>query len=539
MRHAVLFLAFAFAVMLSCSHAPTELAGGSTSTPNEVIMGRAVLPTGKPATRTIVQLIPASFAAIGEGSLSSLPTDTTDESGAYRFFHVDTGMYNVEAVNIDTRNRALVTGIAADTDTVRAPSAVLSPTGRIQVIVSPSFNPVSGYIYLRGTTIAKVIDGRHDTLVFDSVPAGVLPGVHYTTAGASVNTVLRYNVPVHSGETITLSNPLWKYSRRLYLNTTMAAAAVTGNVMDFPVCIRLTNNNFTFSEAQNSGADIRFSKSDNTPLAFEIERWDSTNGKAEIWVKADTVYGNDSTQNILMYWGNQNAPESSNGAVVFDTGSGFTGVWHCADVPSGSATIKDQTANQYHGTPVGNFSATDLVDGYIGRGLHFNGTDNVVLMGQQIRKVTVFSLEAWVQITLSGNQRFIHFPSGYTLWYDNQMDGLRMEFREKNTAWRGIPQDGGTPQPLTMNTWWHAVGTFDGKKVRLYVNGALTTTSDSIAAIPSSLISTDSLTIGGTWSGEHVKGVMDEIRMHSTPRSGDWIKLCYMNQKEPDALVKW
>jgi len=537
MRNALTFSTIAFALMLSCSSAPIDLAGGSTSTPNEVVMGSAVLPTGAPAARTIVQLVPASFAAIGEADPSLLATDTTDETGAYRFFHVDTGMYNIEAVNIDTRTRALVTGINVDTDTVRASSAVLSPAGRIQIIVSPSFDPLSGYLFISGTTNAVVIDGIRDTLILDSVPEGTLSGVNYATAGESGSTVLRYNVPVLSGETVTISNPIWKFSRRLYLNTSMDAAAITETILNFPVCIRLTSKNFTFSQAQTNGADIRFSKSDNTPLAYEIERWDAANGKAEIWVKVDTVYGNDSMQNILMYWGNPDAPESSNGATVFDTSSGFGGVWHLGETPSGSASIMDQSDNHYNGTPLGDFTASSLVDGSIGKGLYFNGIDNIIPIGQGVKKGPVFTLEAWVFTTLNENQRFIHDPNGYSLWYDKQKSGLRMEFRDKTTTWHGIPQDGGTPQPLSMGTWCYVAGSFDGVKMRLYVNGALAATSDSITALASPPTSTDSLLIGGTWSGDHVQGVLDEIRMHYTQRSNDWIKLCYMNQRTDDKFV--
>jgi hypothetical protein len=32
-------------------------------------------------------------------------------------------------------------------------------------------------------------------------------------------------------------------------------------------------------------------------------------------------------------------------------------------------------------------------------------------------------------------------------------------------------------------------------------------------------------------------GMIDEVRISNIARSGDWIKLCYMNQKENDALI--
>lgn len=61
---------------------------------------------------------------------------------------------------------------------------------------------------------------------------------------------------------------------------------------------RLNQSNFNFSEALGSGENIRFSKADGTHLYYQIERWDSLSGEAQVWVRVDTVYGNNSTQYI-------------------------------------------------------------------------------------------------------------------------------------------------------------------------------------------------------------------------------------------------
>src|SRR5512133_1511501 len=122
MKHLLLLSIIIYITTLSCSRSPIEVTGGSTSTPNEVVMGCAVLPSGVPASNTIVQLIPASYIHHGTVSSSTLRADTTDKNGAYSFSHVDTGIYNIQAVQIDTRTRALITNITVKTDTVQAPS---------------------------------------------------------------------------------------------------------------------------------------------------------------------------------------------------------------------------------------------------------------------------------------------------------------------------------------------------------------------------------------------------------------------------------
>ena len=99
-----------------------------------------------------------------------------------------------------------------------------------------------------------------------------------------------------------------------------------------------------FAQAQSTGIDIRFSKYNGTPFAFQRVRWDYTNKLAEFWVLADTVYGNDSntispTGYLHMYWGNGTATDTSSGANVFDSATNnFQAVWHLQDTTDASSS---------------------------------------------------------------------------------------------------------------------------------------------------------------------------------------------------------
>ena len=101
----------------------------------------------------------------------------------------------------------------------------------------------------------------------------------------------------------------WKFSRRIYLNTSSTGADIAGMVTNFPVLLRLRANSFDFSQAKRDGGDIRFTSSSGIPLPYEIERWDSIGREAEEWVRVDTVQGNNDSQFIIMYWGNPDAQE--------------------------------------------------------------------------------------------------------------------------------------------------------------------------------------------------------------------------------------
>ena len=167
----------------------------------------------------------------------------------------------------------------------------------------------------------------------------------------------------------------------------------------FPVLIRLTGSAFDFSQAQTSGGDLRFAKSDNTPLPYEIERWDPAAGMAEVWVKVDTVLGNDNTHAITMYWGNPNVADSSNGAAVFDTASGFQGVWHLGE--AGNTVAKDATINGFNGTLYG-MTAASSVPGAIGIARNFDGASGYIQMiGTAAGKLNFsqngfYAVSAWV-----------------------------------------------------------------------------------------------------------------------------------------------
>ncbi len=127
----------------------------------------------------------------------------------------------------------------------------------------------------------------------------------------------------------------WSFKRKIQLDTTSSGANVAGNVSNFPVLIRLDSSNFNFSQADADGADIRFSDSDGTQLSYEIERWDSANQKAVIWVRVPQVDGNSNQDYIYMHWGKSGQITESNGPNTFESGNGYQAVWHLNEDPSG------------------------------------------------------------------------------------------------------------------------------------------------------------------------------------------------------------
>jgi hypothetical protein len=532
----VIMAACLSALLIRCTTAP--LAGG-TDNPDFIVMGLVKDANGKPAQNAIVTILPESYNPITDTAPAASMIDTTDTTGTYRLAVSQNGMYNVQAFDPLKKTRLLVTGISVIDDTSHVSPAALSSTGSIKVALSQEdINFETGYIYVPGTNIFTFLKNSIDSVVIDSVPSGTLPILVYALTGSTASHAIRYGVMVASGKTTAVWNPFWNYSRNVFLNTTASGANVTGNVMNFPVLVRLCASNFDFSQAQSAGADIRFTKQDNTPLKYEIERWDVVNKQAEIWVKVDTVYGNSSTQYISMYWGNWDASETSNGADVFDTTNKFIGVWHMNEDPSNiTDAIKDRTFNAFNASPFGLMTASNSISGAIGKALTFDGVDDYLDAGV-VSVPKSYSIGLWVQLgTVGVSQRFVFKDSSYTLWYESDKDTntVRMEHMSTTTWWRGLLEDGGKSVSMSTGTWCYLLGTFDETKMRLYKNGVEVSSSNAISVIPR--IISKPLFFGKSWDIDYVNGSMDEIRIEGTARSADWALLCYMNQRTDDKLT--
>jgi hypothetical protein len=75
----------------------------------------------------------------------------------------------------------------------------------------------------------------------------------------------------------------------------------------------------------------------------------------------------------------------------------------------------------------------------------------------------------------------------------------------------------------------------------LYIDGARCAIANDVNPICYTELGTDTY-IGIHGNNEKIynfSGRIDEVRVNKISLSPDWIKLCFMNQKEQDALVKW
>jgi Sialidase, N-terminal domain. len=239
-----------------------------------------------------------------------------------------------------------------------------------------------------------------------------------------------------------------------------------------------------------------------------------------------------------MYWGNANAPGVSNGAAVFDTADGFAAVWHFNN------NCGDATANNYAGT---NFGAIDT-EGIIGNSKKFNGADSIRIVGLLGSPASV-SLSAWAQLDSSSSY------GGAEIVSLGDVAAIRMDDYRPNYGTMGTVHVSTTNNDTIFNditsggldlakTGWHYVAmTIDdaNRLQSLYIDGTRYNQISNNALVNYSGVGINTL-IGKHGNGKNnynFIGSIDEVRVNKTVLSADWIRLCYMNQKASDMLVRF
>ena len=339
----------------------------------------------------------------------------------------------------------------------------------------------------------------------------------------------------------------WGFSRNITINT---SGVTTTDCIDFPLLVRLTSSNFDFNQADDNGDDIRFSNADGTPLRYQIERWIKGSALAELWVRVDTVYGNNSSQYITMYWGKSGVSSKSSGNAVFDTSNNFKAVYHLDDnAGDGAGSIKDHTAYGWNGTPI-NMDVSNRITGTIGYGQSFDGSSEYVNLGNvAIHNSGKYVVSMWIKgATGQADKRFFSEASTtdpdpiFGLGTDdNGGTGSAEGFvRDDNNVYLLYQDDASTSVNVFDGTWNHVawVDSLDGGTNRFtwyvngesrgtgsYTNGTLTFTRSALG------------TIARATPSNYVSAQMDEVRLEKISRNADWIKLCYETQKPTPTIV--
>ena len=542
-------------MLVSCSdNVMISGAGGQTT---NGITASVYYPGGEAAANIPFMVRPVEYLS-GVNSEHDLPyqsgvNGTTDDSGVFIIDSLESGDYVIEINNGKGFASALRHHVPDSAGIIDLGTDTLSTTGAVcGYLPHDALNSKNWYVQIYGLERITSIDPQSGHFLFSDLPAGDFT-FRYISSDSSEPPVEISNVNVRSDDTTTVSvYPSWPYSAKFILNTSSSGADVRENVLDFPVLIRLTSNNFNFSQAKANGEDIRFCKADGSSLSYEIERWDRLQQRAEIWVKIDTVYGNNQKQSYTMYWGNHWSRSQSSSTAVFDNKNGFAGVWHLSETAGTSAA--DATGNGYEGVYNGSLPNSERSHLGICQSIVKPDSDFVNLGNILNPGMGNISISIWIKRgSMTYPQALIaktngDLPSknyGYLLSIDPG-NFPHFNIAAGASAWGDDSTfEIAAGQEISDTTSWHhilvVIDRTDNAKCKMYVDGTDWTDrkTGDISTVPA-VTNTLDLRMGTeSDSNASFDGLFDEVVIASKTRSADWVKLCYMNQKEKDVLVTW
>jgi hypothetical protein len=516
----------------------TSISGGGTDFPNtRTVAGRIVHENGSPAPFTDVLLLAEDYVPIDNQSGWRSKTFSTDSNGSYKIEVNDTGHYNLYAFNLEQHTCLLVRGVEVGSDDtlLEISDAELVPSGVIKVALPDSIEKGDGFIYIQGTVFSAPVNAVDQLVIIDSVPSGILPAFYITRTGDGEAILLQDSVNVAPHDTTFVAPQNGPNSLKLILNTTAAGADVAEDVYDFPLAIRFSSLPVNLDEFMPDGSDLVVTRSDNERLPFEIEMWDREHGEAIVWVKTDTVFGNNDVQSIYLFWGKPAASKNS-AKSVFDTATGFSAVWHL------NRGCTDATAHLHDGIRDGSVADTA---GILGGAQCFHGKDRITI-GGMVGNLPVLTLSAWAKLDTAD------YLGGEIISIGDAAL-IRMDDRFNDKGCQGsFYSSPGAPDTMTHNdlssgkflagTGWHFFAyVYDAaaSRHRFFIDGVLSQEEQVTTSIHYENIGTATI-IGAHGNGKtfmDFTGCIDEVHIAHTARSAAWIKLSYMNQRSENRLV--
>ena len=316
---------------------------------------------------------------------------------------------------------------------------------------------------------------------------------------------------------------------------------VVSDLTNFPVMIDITDSDLRDHVLLN-GDDIAFTIN-GVHVEHEIQLYDhyysGTEAHLIAWVKVPNLSSGTDTV-ITMHYGSLDA-SSISGSEVWDD---YAVVQHLDDDPTGIQY--DSTANNFDGTSYGGLSTSNLVTGQVGSAIDFDGTDDVISVGQiDTNDWTQFSMSAWINHDVTGDDRIfskapstavstciMHMgitPTNYMrvrLYTDGTGGTVASSLDSSTTA---------SIQAWHLLTWtWSATSA----TVFLYIDGQ---PAGSYSKDGDTIQNSDIMWIIANWETgtsdtRHFDGKIDEIRMRPSAVSAAWIETEYNNQYNPSGF---
>jgi len=326
-------------------------------------------------------------------------------------------------------------------------------------------------------------------------------------------------------------NDNWQYRKKIVFDTTPTGADIKENLNETPILLRLHTGNLNFSNVQMDGADLRFVSSDETMLLkHHIERFDSIDEMALIWVKAPRISGASSQDFIWMYYGNEAAVGGEDAKGTYDVNQ--VAVYHFGEL---EGLPQDQTA---YGNHASEFTAGQGLPGVIGNCISLNGAgDKIVIPASSAMDFSKgFTFSAWIRITQPQQDACIFSREQQDQAIVIGIDQTRVYCRITTGKDQVLITEKSADLPL--ETWHHlAVSAEKEGRLTIYLDGIETFWMNLPGPMPE--LASNLLLGASAVEGSFFFGDMDEVQISNTARPAAWLRAAAKSQGPEGSLCSF
>jgi biopolymer transport protein ExbB len=295
-------------------------------------------------------------------------------------------------------------------------------------------------------------------------------------------------------------NDDWSQRTRVTLDTTDKGLALPTPQTDVVVPLRLHSGNFDFGNAAPDGADLRvIGADDKTPLPFEIERFDTVNELATLWVRVGAVAQGSDKNVIHVYAGNAKAAAETKPPLF---ANGYAAALHFSEA---DGPLKDASASLASSAPV-----TREPNGLLAGALRATGAAVDLPLNGRLKLAANggLTIALWVRPEPGAGPATLVALGPLKLV--RAVDEIEAQLDGKKLSAAALP----------ASAWTHVVLTVTGGKATLYVNGKPGGQADAL--LPEA---TPDLRLA-----EGFHGLVDEVQLLPSARDEGWARLAASSQ---------